>query len=159
VTGEVTKAAPIPAADLARLAAKLGRPARAQAPRDAYAKDFAGFSAWCRQAEHQALPAAPATVGLYIAYLFARRPVLSTATIERAVAGIAYQHRLAGHQLDRGHPAIAEVLAGAKRERKHRPKGKRPIIGADLRRVLEVCREDFKSFLLSAGKRSLSLTK
>lgn len=152
MTGELTKAAAVTrAAELRGLAKRLGRAARSQATRDAYGKDFERFTAWCRQDELQALPAAPETVGLYIAHLYAKRPALSTGTIERAIAGIAYQHRLAGHQLDRGHPAISHVLAGAKRERKSRPKGKRPIIGDELRRVLEVCRDDF------AGKRNRAM--
>lgn len=130
------------AAELARLAVKLGRAARSAATRGAYAGDFARFSAWCRQEGHQPLPATPATIGLYIANLFSQKPAVSTATIERAVAGIAFQHRLAGHQLDRSHPAIADVLAGVKRQRKARPREAKPIIADELRRMLEVCGGD-----------------
>jgi integrase len=128
-----------PAADLARVAADLGRASRSAGTRKAYAGDYARFSAWCRQEGHQSMPAAPAVVGLYIAALFASKPPASIATIERAIAGIAYQHRIAGHGLDRQHPAIADVLSGARRQRKAPPKQTRPIISDELRRLLEVC--------------------
>jgi len=54
---------------LARRAAELSRAAKAANTRKAYAGDWGRFSQWCAGLQVTALPAAPATVGLYIAEL------------------------------------------------------------------------------------------
>ncbi|HVJ35193.1 MAG TPA: site-specific integrase [Terriglobia bacterium] len=137
--------------ELARVAADLARASSSPETRKAYDRAYARFAAWCGQGGHSPLPTTPAIVGLYIAHLFSLKPARSIATIELAVAGIAYRNRMAGHALDRRHPAIAAVLAGCKRKRKQPPRQARPIVADELRRVLEVCRDDF------AGKRNRAL--
>ncbi|WP_238199807.1 tyrosine-type recombinase/integrase [Methylobacterium tardum] len=60
------------------------------------------------------LPATPAVVGLYLADIADR---LSLATLTRRVSSLAARHRQAGLGLDVRHPAVADVLAGLRRER------------------------------------------
>ncbi|KQT90362.1 hypothetical protein ASG59_00730 [Methylobacterium sp. Leaf466] len=55
------------------------------------------------------LPAAPATVGLYLA---AHETRLSVATLTRRLSAIAVAHRMAGFLMDTRHSAIADVMRG-----------------------------------------------
>jgi len=86
--------------------------AAAPATRDAYRSDWESFTAWCHSAGACALPAAPETVGAYLAVQADR---LAVSTLQRRLAAIATAHRLAAHQLDTRHPAIRDVMRGIKR--------------------------------------------
>lgn len=99
---------------VAARAAGLAGQARAANTVRAYRSDWTHFSGWCACQGLDPLPAAPATVGLYVA---AHADALSVATLSRRLSSIAAAHRLAGHGLDTRHPAIADVLAGLRRER------------------------------------------
>jgi hypothetical protein len=109
-------APPLPAAlsldDLAERAAGYARQTSAAATRRAYAKDWADFERWCAAAGLAALPAAPATVGTYLASLAGR---LAVATLTRRLAAITTAHRLAGHRLDSRDPAIHDLMRGIRR--------------------------------------------
>jgi len=125
------------AADLARKAAALGRASKADNTRKGYAGDGKRFTAWCQHLGLPAMPAAPETIGLYIAALVEAGKAAST--IDRAVSAIAHLHKLQGHPLNRKHPAIADILAGARRTVKYAPRQARPLVAGDIRRLLEVC--------------------
>lgn len=92
---------------------EYARMATAEATRRGYRSDWACFTAWCDGERVEALPAAPAVVG---AYLAAKAESLRVATLERRLATIATAHRAAGHQLDTRHPAIRDVLRGIRRQ-------------------------------------------
>lgn len=98
--------------DIAARAAAYGRATRAPSTRAAYVRDWAAFEAWCRRAGLPALPAVPATVGLYLTDLAAQ---LAVATLGRRLAAIIVAHRLAGQPFEAGHPAIRDVLRGIRR--------------------------------------------
>ncbi len=87
--------------------------ATARATRKAYKSDWGCYDTWCRAAGVVPLPAAPETVGCYLA---ARAESLRVATLERRLATIATAHRAAGYQLDTRHPAIRDVLRGIRRQ-------------------------------------------
>lgn len=87
--------------------------ATAEATRRAYRADWECFTAWCQEVGTNPLPAAPETVG---AYLAAKAVTLRVSTLERRLAAIATAHRMAGHQLDVRHPAIRQVMRGIRRE-------------------------------------------
>lgn len=101
-----------PEAEIDRARA-FARAARADATRRAYAADWACFAAWCGQRNVDALPADPATVAVYLAWLAddGRR----VSTIGRRLVALAGRHREAGHHLDTRHPAIARTLKGIRR--------------------------------------------
>lgn len=82
------------------------------ATRKAYQGDWSDFQGWCDGLGLQALPAAPETVG---AYLAAKTKLLAVSTLMRRLAAVATAHRLAGHQLDTRHPAIRDVMRGIRR--------------------------------------------
>jgi site-specific recombinase XerD len=91
----------------------FARAARAEATRRAYAADWACFAAWCATRNVDALPAAPAAVAVYLAWLADGGRKVST--IGRRLVALAARHRETGLPLDTRHPAIARTLKGIRR--------------------------------------------
>lgn len=118
---------------LAARAAGLAEGARASNTRRAYRSDWAHFSGWCEAQGFDPLPAAPASVGLYLA---AFETVLSVATLVRRLSAIAVAHRMAGHSLDVRHPAIADVMAGIRKARGSAQRHAEALTVSRLRQVL-----------------------
>ena len=113
--------------------------ARSSSTRRAYAGDFAAFQAWADSHGLVALPASPATVGVYLGVLAsAGRKV---ATIDRALAGIMNAHNQAGHRLDGRHPAIRDVRSGIRRTLGVAPSKKAPVEDEELRAMLATLEE------------------
>lgn len=123
--------------------------ARSDRTRRAYATDFAAFVSFCAHHSLSSLPSSPATVAVYLAALAqkGRRP----STIERALAGIAFEHRRRGHAWFRGHPAIGAVMGGIRREMGMQPNQKRPVDDAELSQIVAAQGHDL------AGLRDRSL--
>lgn len=117
-------------------AADYARASRAQATKKAYTSDWSHFDAWCRAEGLDALPAAPMAVG---AYLSAHATTLAPSTLTRRLSAIAVAHRLAGHQLDAKHPAIADVLAGIRRVRGVAPRRAAPATTDIVRAMVAQC--------------------
>lgn len=111
-------------AAIAADASALAQDARAAATKRAYASDWTHFAHWCSARGLEALPAAPTTIGLYLA---AHQTALSMATLERRVSSIAVAHRLAGHPCDTRHPAIRDVLRGLRRAKGTRQRQAAPL--------------------------------
>ena len=110
------------------------REAKAANTRRAYASDWQAFAGWCAATGLEALPAAPETVGLYLA---AQAETLRPGTLGRRLVAIAAAHRAAGQQLDTRHRAIRETLAGIKRQHGTAQQGKAPAVIAEIRRMVE----------------------
>ena len=119
--------------ELTTRAIAFARAARSPNTERAYRADWADWSAWCDAHQVVALPATPATVGLYLTDRSATHKVSS---LRRRLGAIAVAHRLAGHHLDTRHPAIAEVLAGIRRTVGARQEPKRAILTDDLKTIL-----------------------
>jgi integrase len=110
--------------------------ADAQATLRAYAADLANFKAWCRQNGFQAMPAAPVTVG---AWLAAAGPGYAMPTLRRRVAAVARACRLAGHPLDTKHPAIRETLRGIGRKHGAPARRSAALTTAEIRKLSHIC--------------------
>src|SRR3954469_19018004 len=110
----------LPAAtlDLLGRAQDFAAAAKSEGTRRAYAADWAHFSEWCAAQGFDALPALPATIGLYLTDHAAS---LKVTTLDRRLAAISVQHRAAGHRLDTRHPAIRDVLSGIRRTKGSAP--------------------------------------
>lgn len=106
----------------------------AENTRTAYRKAFRSFTTWCTETGFDPLPAAPATVGLYLAQL--ARSGRKVSTIEQALAALAFAHRQAGEGFDTKHPAIANTFAGIKRTIGTAKVGKAPLVVDDVRAML-----------------------
>lgn len=125
----------VPLEQLAGAAQAFADRARADNTMRAYEGDWRRFVGFAQAAGVSALPAAPETVGLYLTHLAVegRR----TATVDRALAAIAFVHRREGFPFDRAHPAIRDVLAGIHRELGRAPVKKRPVEDTLLRRLVD----------------------
>lgn len=111
----VAETAALPSTALLEHAARaedLAGAARAAATERAYASDWKHFEAWCTAHALAPLPAAPETVGLYLA---AHAEIASIATLARRLSTLATRHRQAGFRFDTKHPAIRVVMRGLRR--------------------------------------------
>ncbi|WP_448208469.1 tyrosine-type recombinase/integrase [Azospirillum sp. sgz302134] len=119
---------------LAEQAAEFAAAAIAENTRLAYRKAFRSFCSWCRETGFDPLPAASATVGLYLTHLAKLGRTVST--MEQALAALAFAHRQAGEGFDTKHPAIANTFAGIKRTVGTAQVGKVPLVADDIRAML-----------------------
>lgn len=129
-------ATPIPLAAVADRALDLAANARAEATRRAYGSDWRHFADWCAGHGLSALPAAPQTVGVYLA---AHEKLLSMATLTRRLSSIATAHRMAEHPMDTRHPAIRDVMRGLRRAKGTMNRHAEALTTPRLRRVLATC--------------------
>ena len=122
-------------ADLER-AERYAASALSPATRKAYAGDWLVFARWCAAHRRQALPAAPATVGAFLAAEADRgfRPV----TIGRWAAAIAAAHRAQDQPNPCDSGAVEAVMAGIRREHGVRPlRQAKPLQTEPLWRLIE----------------------
>lgn len=109
--------------------------AKAESTRRAYAADWHDFEAWCRRHALPSLPAAPATVALYLTDLAAtHRP----ATLRRRLTVISRAHQAAGYPSPASmqQPLVSETLKGIRRTLGTAQTGKRPLYTDELRAMV-----------------------
>jgi integrase len=126
------------AAGQAALAAAeaLSRQATAPATLRAYRADWAHFAAWCAAGGFVPVPAAPATVGAYLASLADSH---APTTIRRRLAALGKMHRFNDLPWNPAHRDIQGPLQGALRTR-GRPVRKAAALSlAMLRQLLATC--------------------
>ena len=102
-----------------------------------YARDWAGFVAWCRSAGAVPLPAEAATVAAFLAAASAQ---LSPGALGRCLAAIAAEHQLRGFAPPTKDPAVKTVLKAARREAA--PRRDPPPSPAKLARMVAGCPGD-----------------
>ena len=144
----MTELLPADEAALARLAPTIERArafvAQGQAANTAraYAADWAHFSAWCADHGLAALPAAPATVALYLTDLAepseAGQAPRKVSTIQRRLSGIVSHHRAADHPSPAESREVRAVMRGIRRSKGTRQVGKAPLMVNDLRALMLV---------------------
>lgn len=146
-----TDAAALELAELADFAADMVAASKASNTKRAYRADFAAFDAWCADSGLEAMPAKAEAVALYAAALV--REGLKASSIARAVAAIAYAHKLAGHDSPTKSAAVRETLAGIRRELGVAPSRKAPALADDVRRMVA----DLPADLLGVRDRAVLL--
>jgi site-specific recombinase XerD len=115
------------------------RGAKSPATLRAYRSDFKDFTRFCREHNFSFLPATPETVALYIADCASR---LASATITRRLTSITKAHQSAGYKES---PAsthqfiVSETLKGIRRAIGTAQHGKKPLLTADIRRIVAHC--------------------
>jgi integrase len=114
-------------------AAALGRQASAPATLRAYRSDWAHYAAWCTEMGFVPVPAAPATVGAYLASLTDKAPT----TVRRRLAALAKMHRFNDLPWNPAHRDIRGPLNGLLR-RQGRPVARAAPLTLDLLRQLLV---------------------
>jgi integrase len=126
----------LPATDpVVELARAYAREAKAPATRRAYRADWEDFTAWCSARGIVALPATPATVGLYLS---ARAATHRPSTLARRLSAIAKAHQAQGlpSPATLEHPEVGEILKGIRRVHGVAPHQKRALSTADLLQIL-----------------------
>lgn len=108
---------------------------RARAPRtvEAYRDDWRDFQRWAERMGHQAMPAAPESVALYITGLAG---VKAVATIQRRLTSISVAHQMAGHESPTRTAAVRETWKGIKRTFGTAQQGKAPARTQEIRRMV-----------------------
>jgi integrase len=129
----MTEQLPAPLENVAERAAEFARSSRSPSTQRAYKTDVRDFLTWCKAAGREFMPPDPRTVGLYLA---ARAGVLKVATLRRRIAAISVAYKLNGHRLDTAHPAIADVLAGIRRQMGSQAATKHAITVDELRAMI-----------------------
>jgi integrase len=115
------------------------RHALAPETRRAYAADWRAWTEWCRQAGSAPLPADPAAVAAYLAWL---APRYSRAALERRLAAIGHAHRLRQLAWSAGHPVLRATLRGIHRQHGSARRQAAALTSAELRRLIQACGGD-----------------
>jgi integrase len=125
----------VSASELAASARAFAQAATSEATRRAYRHQWSAFERWCGARGLLALPAAPATVALYLSELAeAGRKV---ATVEQALAAIAAAHGVAGHPSPRGDSRLRTVMRGIRRMKGVAQRQATPLLAGQLRAMLD----------------------
>lgn len=130
-TARETMAAP-GTAPTAQTAVRTLAPATSRA----YAADWHHFCEWCRSAGHASLPAAAATLTVYLAAL---APTLSRSALDRRVAAIAHAHRARFLPPPDSDPAARRALRAVKRQAAPGPQRPPPPSGPRFARMAGAC--------------------
>jgi integrase len=125
--------------------------------REAYAKDWRHFTAWCRREGFEPLPPSSQVIGLYIGACASgsalgtaaggpkrSAPALSVATIERRLSGLAWNFTQRGVPMDRSDRHIATVLAGIRRKHAKPPRQKEAVLGEDIKAMINTLGNDLR---------------
>jgi integrase len=122
-------AALVPLVERARSYAKE---ARAESTRDAYAKDWRAFSAWCSARSVE--PRAVEVVAVYLGALADSGRAVGG--IARVLSALCHVYTSEGLRSPRESPAVRDVWAGVRRMKGIAPKRKAPLLLEALRAVL-----------------------
>ena len=136
VSGELVTSDVLALAHLATLTERArgyADEARATNTTRAYRADWRSFSRWCTDRCIVALPAAPATLALYLTDQADR---LRVSTLQRHLSGIVHAHRQAGHGSPFDDARVREVWRGIRRAKGTAQVGKAAVLTADLRAML-----------------------
>jgi hypothetical protein len=131
---------------LVEKAADYIREAKSDRTREAYANAWRFFSDWCADHGRCALPASPETVAAWTVALAegqdGRKPRARN-TISQYVAAVVAAQRAAGFEFNRDHAVLKSTLAGVNMVKAETAvvKKARPLLGTDLRDLLEGLRE------------------
>jgi len=120
--------APLSPADFARVN-------RAESTLACYESDWRQITAWCKAERIKPLPASPAVVARYLAAMAGDG--YKVATIKRHLATISVKHRLAGQPDPTKAAEVAETMKGIRRTRGAEQKQAKPLLPADLRRIVK----------------------
>lgn len=110
---------------------------RAESTLRAYRSDFALFAAWCADAGHDALPAAPLIVAAFLSS--EAQAGVKASTLNRRSAAIRHAHRTAGHVDPTDHEAVRLVMGGIRRTLGTAQRQKAPVTAEILAAMLSHC--------------------
>lgn len=115
---------------------------KSAATKRAYTSDWKTFTRWAIEQERAFLPASGATVVLYLTYLseeLGRAP----STISRAITAINQAHKAMGFDAPGKQMVVVELFKGIKRTKGTAQKQAKPILLADLKKIVRACGPSF----------------
>lgn len=115
-------------------AKEYARQAKAENTLRAYRSDWTHFEEWCSRQGLAPLPAAPATVALYITALAEAGRTVST--IRRRLASISAVHQAAGHQSPTQDMQVKTIWAGIRRAKSTAQRQVAPVVTEHLRAIV-----------------------
>jgi len=115
-------------------AKEYARQAKAENTLRAYRSDWTHFEEWCSRQGLAPLPAAPATVALYITALAEAGRAVST--IRRRLASISAAHQAAGHQSPTQDMQVKTIWAGIRRAKGTAQRQVAPVVTEHLRAIV-----------------------
>ncbi len=124
-----------PLAPLIAQAETTLRAARAQSTLRAYAHDWRQFHTWCERNGLNPLPATAQAIILYGTDLIKNRGKKWN-TLARCLAAVSQMHQQAGFESPTRGWAVKQFVQGLRREVGTAPTRKRPVMVADLKRIL-----------------------
>jgi site-specific recombinase XerD len=107
---------------------------KAQATREAYQNDWQDFTDWCATHRLTLLPAAPATVALYLTASIERGQKVNT--LARRLAAISHAHQAMGYATPTTSEIVRAVLIGIRRTHGKAPRGAGALMTEDIRRII-----------------------
>jgi integrase len=121
-----------------------------------YRRTWSMWVNWCADMRTPAVPAAPETIAAWLAEL--ARTGKSIARIQVCLSAVLHGHRLQGHEVDSGHPALARVMRGVARKAARPVRRARPLTVQDLEAALPgLAESDARSHARSLRDRALLL--
>jgi len=115
---------------------------RSEATKEAYSSDWKAFTDWASGLDLDFLPARPSTVRRYITHLAHDRG-RAASTISRALTSIRQAHQTLELTNPTISPEVVETWKGIKRELGTAQKRAKPLLLADLRKVIDGTRPTF----------------
>jgi integrase len=125
----------VPLAMLGERARAYAEDGHAENTRRGYRADWRAFTGWCAARGLDSLPAAPATVALY---LTDQAAALKVSTLTRRLTSIGQAHRLAGHPVPTEDGTLRAVWRGIRRAKGTAQVGKAALLTNDLRAMMLV---------------------
>jgi len=109
---------------------------KSPATRRAYLSDWRGFQVWCIEHCLPDLPASSDTVALYLGDVSKH---YKPASLNRKLTAINQAHRASGFRAPatRDHPEVADTLQGIRRIKGTLQIGKTPLLGADVKKMIQ----------------------
>lgn len=109
--------------------------------RNAYLRDWAEFSAWCRSngADPSELPVNPVLVAAWLATLAATH---GRSALGRRVAAIAWHHRRRGILFTAAYPVIRETLSGISRAHPRPVRPAAALTSVEIKKLIATCASD-----------------
>ncbi len=114
----------------------IGR-ARAANTLRGYRSDWKGWCSWCTDVAVDPLPADPATISRYLAFLASHGAKVGT--MRRRLSALKFAHRLHQHPDPTDHPRVIAVWDGIQRDHKDTPDQATPLMPPELVDVIEQC--------------------
>ena len=141
-TVSITKSGPDSEIDrLDKRARNYQTQSRSDATKSAYQSDWANFEQWCWGTGLCAVPAESSTVRRYITHLADIGRAVST--ISRAMTSISQAHRVLNLPPPTAHPEVCETWKGIRRAIGTAQIRAKPLVLADLKRVIDAMRPNF----------------